>query len=238
MYRRNRSVYDERRIQRVRKAVDPIGDSKPDWVIIMELMQLLGYDKKYSHPSEIMEEIAGLTPSYGGIDFDKIDETGIQWPCPTKDHPGTKYLHKEAIARGRGLFMPAEYTKSAELPDKDYPFIFTTGRILYHYHTMTMTGKTEGLNKLAPSSYVEINEITANKMGIKDGDQVKLSSRRGEVITTAHITEIIDEGVLFMPFHYAQGAANYLTNTVLDEEAKIPELKVAAVRIEKLEERK
>ena len=228
----------ERRIQRVRKAVDPIGDSKPDWVIIMELMQLLGYDKKYSHPSEIMEEIAGLTPSYGGIDFDKIDETGIQWPCPTKDHPGTKYLHKEAIARGRGLFMPAEYTKSAELPDKDYPFIFTTGRILYHYHTMTMTGKTEGLNKLAPSSYVEINEITADKLGIKDGDQVKLSSRRGEVITTAHITEIIDEGVLFMPFHYAQGAANYLTNTVLDEEAKIPELKVAAVRIEKLEERK
>lgn len=223
----------ERRVQRVRKAIEPVGDSKPDWQILMDLMNGLGDSCRYKNPAEIMDEIAGLTPQYGGIDFGRIDTMGIQWPCPSKDHPGTPYLHKEAIARGRGLFMPAEYTQSAEQPDKDYPFIFTTGRILYHYHTMTMTGRVEGLNKLAPRSYVEINEITAQKMGIQDGDEVKLSSRRGEITTYAKVTEIIDEDVLFMPFHYAQGAANYLTNTALDAESKMPELKVAAVRIEK-----
>ncbi len=226
----------ERRVQRVRKAVEPLGDSKPDWLILMELMKQLGFKKSYKQPSEIMEEIASVTPSYGGIDFDRIDKTGIQWPCPAKDHPGTKYLHKEAVARGRGLFMPAGYVESAELPDSEYPFIFTTGRILYHYHTMTMTGKTEGLNKLAPHSYVEINEVTANKMGIKEGDRVRLASRRGQIETFARITEIIDEGILFMPFHYAQGAANYLTNTAIDAESKMPELKVAAVNMERLDQ--
>lgn len=224
----------ERRIQRVRKAIDPIGNSKPDWKILMDIMNSLGYNKKYFHPSEIMDEIAKLTPQYGGINYDRIEEQGIQWPCPDFDHDGTKYLHKAAIARGRGLFMPAEYTKSAEMTDKEYPFIFTTGRILYHYHTRTMTGRVEGLNALAPESYVEINETTAAKWGIKEGDKVRLTSRRGEIITSARITDIIDEGVLFMPFHYAEGAANYLTNTALDPTAKIPELKVAAVRMAKV----
>lgn len=224
----------ERRIQRVRKAIDPIGNSKPDWKILMDIMNSLGYNKKYFHPSEIMDEIAELTPQYGGINYDRIEEQGIQWPCPDTEHEGTKYLHKAAIARGRGLFMPAEYTKSAEMTDKEYPFIFTTGRILYHYHTRTMTGRVEGLNALAPESYVEINETTAAKWGISEGDKVRLTSRRGEIITSARITDIIDEGVLFMPFHYAEGAANYLTNTALDPTAKIPELKVAAVRMTKV----
>lgn len=224
----------ERRVQRVRKAIDSIGESRPDWKIIMDIMNELGYKKKYLNPSDIMDEISTVTPQYGGIDYKRIEDKGIQWPCLDKEHPGTKYLHKTAIARGRGLFMPAEYVKSAELPDREYPFIFTTGRILYHYHTMTMTGRVEGLNRLAPHSYVEINEITARKMGIQDGDEVRLNSRRGEIKTSARITDIIDEGVLFMPFHYAQGAANYLTNNALDDIAKIPELKVAAVRMEKI----
>ena len=223
----------ERRVQRVRKAINPIGNSKPDWQILMEIMNSLGHNKKYFHPSEIMDEISALTPQYAGINYDRLEGEGIQWPCPDTDHQGTQYLHKVAIARGRGLFMPAEYTKSAELPDKDYPFIFTTGRILSHYHTSTMTGRVEGLNALAPESYVEINETTAAKWEINEGDKIRLTSRRGEIITSARITDIIDEDVLFMPFHYAEGAANYLTNTALDPTAKIPELKVAAVRMAK-----
>jgi formate dehydrogenase alpha subunit len=224
----------ERRVQRVRKAIESVGDSKPDWQILMELMNRLGYSKKYLDPSEIMEEIRTVTPQYGGITYDRIEEDGIQWPCPDVDHPGTKYLHKAAIARGRGLFMPIDHRDSAELADSEYPFIFTTGRILYHYHTRTMTGRVEGLNKISSESYVEINEVTANKLGIADGEKVRLASRRGKIITKAKITDIIDENVLFMPFHFAEGAANYLTNTELDSIAKIPELKVAAVRIEKL----
>lgn len=224
----------ERRVQKVRKAIEPIGDSKPDWLILMELMNKLGYSKKYLHPSEIMEEIRTVVPQYGGITYERIEKEGLQWPCPDINHPGTKYLHKKAIARGRGLFMAVDHRDSAELPDSEYPFIFTTGRILYHYHTRTMTGRVEGLNKISSESYVEINEVTANKLGIVDGEKVSLSSRRGNIITRAKITDIIDENILFMPFHFAEGAANYLTNTKLDSIAKIPELKVAAVKIEKL----
>ncbi len=226
----------ERRIQRVRKAIKPVGDCKPDWKILMDIMNLLGYNRKYLEPSEIMDEIASLTPSYGGIEYRRLENSmGIQWPCPHKKHEGTKYLHKDVIARGKGLFMPAEQVDSAEMPDKEYPFVFMTGRILYHYHTRTMTGRVEGLNQKAPSSYVEINEINANKMGIVDGEIVKLTSRRGEVEVAAKVTDTIDEDVLFMPFHFAEAAANYLTNTALDPIAKIPELKVAAVKMEKIQ---
>lgn len=224
----------ERRVQRVRKAIDPTGDAKPDWKILMELMNRLGYSKKYLHPSEIMEEIRTVTPQYAGITYDRLEQEGIQWPCSDVKHPGTKYLHKASIARGRGLFMPVDHRDSAEVTDSEYPYIFTTGRILYHYHTRTMTGRVEGLNKISSKSYVEINEVTANKLGIFDGEKVRLSSRRGSITTLAKVTDIIDENVLFMPFHFAEGAANYLTNTELDPIAKIPELKVAAVKIEKL----
>lgn len=227
----------ERRIQRVRKAINPPGDAKPDWKILMEIMNSVGYNKKYMNPSDIMDEIASLTPSYGGVNYKRLeDHMGLQWPCLDGDHPGTTYLHKAAIARGRGLFMPSHQVDSAEMPDKEYPFVFTTGRILYHYHTRSMTGRVEALNKKAPSGYVEINEDTANKMGIKDGELVRLTSRRGKVEVPARITNIVSENVLFMPFHFAEGAANYLTNTALDPIAKIPELKVAAVRLEKVAE--
>jgi formate dehydrogenase alpha subunit len=228
----------ERRVQRVRKAIEPLGDSKPDWKILMEIMNYLGYEKRYLNPSEIMDEIASVTPSYGGISYARLENGGIQWPCPDKEHPGTKYLHKATISRGSGLFMPSEYVESAELPDHDYPYVLTTGRILYHYHTRTMTGRVEGLNKLAPSSYVEINEETANRLGIKDGDRVQITSRRGQIQTEARITEIVDDGVLFIPFHFADGAANYLTNSAMDPIAKISELKVAAVKIEKVNDNK
>lgn len=224
----------ERRVQRVRKAIDPVGQSKADWQIIMEIMNHLGYKKTYAHPSEIMDEIASLTPSYAGITFDRLEKGGIQWPCTNKDHPGTKYLHKDGMARGKGLFMPIEYTESAELTDREYPYVFTTGRILYQYHTRTMTGRVEGINKIAPSSYVEISEVDASRLGINDGDKVRLTSRRGQIVTTARVSELVDENVLFMPFHFADGAANYLTNSATDPIAKISEVKVAAVKIEKV----
>ena len=221
----------ERRVQRVRKAIEPVGAAKADWVILMELMNALGYAKTYNNPAEIMEEIASLTPSYGGINYARLEQGSLQWPCPNAEHPGTKYLHKDAIARGKGLFKAVEYKQSAELPDADYPLVLTTGRNLYHYHTRTMTGKSKGLNSICPESYLEINPVTAGQLGVKDGEKVAVSSRRGEIVTTAKLTGKIKEGVVFMPFHFAEGAANVLTNPALDPIAKIPEYKVCAVSI-------
>ena len=224
----------ERRIQRVRKAINPPGLAKADWKILLDIMNLMGDNSSYKNPSEIMDEIASLTPSYAGVTYERLEKVGLQWPVPNKEHPGTKYLHKAAIARGRGLFMPTEYVESAEMPSAEYPYILTTGRILYHYHTMTMTGREDGLNQLAPESFVEINETTANKLDIVDGEMIRLTSRRGELEVKARVLDTIDEGVVFMPFHYTEGKANLLTNSVVDDIAKIPELKVAAVKIEKL----
>ena len=224
----------ERRIQRIRKAIEPVGESKADWQILMELINRTGIDTKYSDPSEIMDELALLTPIYGGISYDRIKEIGLQWPCPTKEHPGTKYLHKDTFSRGKAIFKPVEYIKSAELPDKEYPHILTTGRILYQYHTRTMTGKIDGLTQIAPESYVEINPEMANRLDLKNGEQVCVTSRRGEITTKVRVTDIVEDGVIFIPFHFADGAANYLTNTAVDATAKIPELKVCAVRIDKI----
>jgi formate dehydrogenase major subunit len=225
----------ERRIQRVRKAIEPVGESKPDWVILMEIMNKLGYNKTYNNPMEIMEEIASVTPSYGGIDYERIEEEGIQWPCPSKDHPGTKFLHKGKFSRGKGLFNAIEYTPSVELADDEYPLVLTTGRILYQYHTRTMTDKSEGLTKIAPESYIEMNPKLAAELKIEDGEKVKVSSRRGEIFTKAKVTDTITNNVVFIPFHYAEGAANVLTNAdSLDKKAKIPELKVCAVKVDKI----
>lgn len=225
----------ERRVQRVRKAVEPIGNSKPDWIIIMEIMNRLGMEKKYNHPSEIMKEINHLTPEYGGITYDRIEELGIQWPCLDENHPGTKYLHKGEFDRGKALFVTVDNISSAELADIHYPFIMTTGRVLFQYHTMTMTGKVEELNKKAPKSYIEINTATVDRLGLKDGDKVRVSSRRGSITTTVKATDIIDEEILFMPFHFSDAKVNYLTNPEVDPLAKIPELKVAAVNVEKVD---
>ncbi len=222
----------ERRVQRIRKAIDPPGAAKADWEIIMHVMNRLGYDKQYRNAAEIMDEAASVTPAYGGISFARLEQGGIQWPCPNADHPGTKFLHKGGFARGKGLFKPAEYIPSAELPDAEYPFILSTGRILYHYHTKTMTGKVDGLNNLFPGSFIEIHPAAARKLGIKDGEKVKVASRRGEVLSVAKVTDKLEENVLFMPFHFVDGAANRLTNKALDPVAKIPEFKVCVARIE------
>jgi formate dehydrogenase alpha subunit len=223
----------ERRVQRVRKAIEPIGNSKPDWWITCGLGQKMGAKGfNFAHPSEIMDEIASLTPSYGGISYKRLEKGGLQWPCPTKDHPGTPILHTRKFTRGKGKFIPLEYKPPMELPDKKYPLVLTTGRSLYHFHTGTMTRRVEGLNILKGES-IEINPADAKALGVKDGEKVKVSSRRGEVLAKAKVTETSPAGVVFMTFHFAESPANMLTNPVVDPVAKIPEYKVCAVRVER-----
>jgi formate dehydrogenase alpha subunit len=226
----------ERRVQRVRRAIEPVGNSKPDWWIFCQIARKLGakgFD--FDNPSQIMEEIASLTPSYGGINYNRLETCGIHWPCPTEDHPGTPILHMTRFACGLGRFMPLAYRPSAELPDKDYPLILTTGRSLYHYHTGTMTRKVTGLNAIEPEGVVEINPADASSLKIAHGDKVKVISRRGEVITKAKLTERSPAGVVYMTFHFAESVTNILTNPALDPVSKTPEFKVCAVRIERAE---
>jgi predicted molibdopterin-dependent oxidoreductase YjgC len=190
-----------------------------------------GFD--FKNASQIMEEIASLTPSYGGISYKRLEKSSLQWPCPTPEHPGTPILHTQQFTRGKGQFIPLEYKPPMELPDKQYPLVLTTGRSLYHFHTGTMTRKVAGLNVLKKEEEVEINPADAAKLGIADGDRVKVASRRGEVVAKANVTEVSPAGVVFMTFHFAESPANRLTNPALDPVAKIPEYKVCAVRVEK-----
>jgi predicted molibdopterin-dependent oxidoreductase YjgC len=228
----------ERRIQRVRQAIEPVGNSKPDWWIICQLARkMCDNDFDFEHPSEVMEEIARLTPSYGGVNYERLEECGLQWPCPTRDHPGTPILHVGRFVCGLGKFTPLQYKPPAELPDKDYPLVLTTGRNLYHYHTGTMTRKVAGLNTIEPEGVIEINPADASSLKIKDGDMVKVVSRRGEIAAKTKITEKSPPKVVYMTFHFAESAANLLTNSALDPVAKIPEFKVCAVKIERVKEK-
>ena len=224
----------DRMVQMGRKAIEPIGESRPDQQIICSLAKGMGSTEfEYSSPADVMDEIASLTPIYGGIIYDRLRETGLQWPCPSQDHPGTPYLHKGKFSRGKGSFAALEFKEPAELPDEDYPLILTTGRMYFHFHTGTMTRRTEILNREIPTGYVEINPVDAEKLDIADGELVLAQSRRGEIKIKALITKKVPEGVVFIPFHFAECAANVLTNPALDPVAKIPEFKVAAVRIMK-----
>ena len=224
----------ERRVQRVRKAIDPVGNSQSDWWITSQIAKRMGSkDFDYTHPSRIMEEISRLTPSYGGITYDRLETAGLQWPCPTKDHPGTPILHVDGFIRGKGKLVPLKYRPPAESPDKDYPLILTTERSLYQYHTGTMTRKIAGLNVFRGEELVEINPLDAKKLQIADGEKIKVISRRGEVKAKAKVTPVSPPGVVCMSFHFAESPTNTITNPALDPVAKIPELKVCAVRIEK-----
>jgi formate dehydrogenase alpha subunit len=228
-------VNTERRIQRVRKAIEPIGNAKPDWWIICQLAQKMGKANgfTFNSPAEIMDEIAKVTPSYGGISYQRLEAGGIQWPCPTAEHPGTPILHTKMFTRGKGKFMPLEYRPCAEPTDQDYPLILTTGRIIFHYHTGTMTRRVKGLNAFRNEEFVEINPQDAGSLGIAEGDRVKVISRRGEVAAKAKVTDVSPPGVVFMTFHFPESPTNRLTNPAIDPVAKIPEFKVCAVRIEK-----
>lgn len=224
----------ERRVQRVRKAVTLPGEARLDTDIFIDIMNRMGYPQPHLTSAEIMDEIASVTPSFGGISHARLDagET-LQWPCPSQDHPGTPIMHVGRFSRGLGWFYPAEYVPSAELPDEDYPIILMTGRILYHYTTRAMTGKTPGLMEIEGKSFIEMNFKDADALGIKNGDKVKVSSRRGQIESTARVGRKVSQGESWMPFHFPDGNCNWLTNPALDKYARIPEYKVCAIKIEK-----
>lgn len=225
----------ERRVQLLRKALEPLGNSRPDWQIVCEVARRMGGKGfEYSSPREIMEEIAELTPQYGGITYERLESKGLQWPCPLEDHPGTKYLHAEMFTRGKGKFVPLEYRPPTEQPDQQYPLILTTGRSMYHFHTGTMTRKAEGLNEMQSEEEMEISPTDAGLLGIAGGDTVRVSSRRGEVTVKAKVTDHSQPGVVFMTFHFAETRTNLLTNPAVDPVSKIPELKVCAVRVDRV----
>lgn len=225
----------ERRVQKARKAVPPPGKARPDWEITCQIARKIG--KKgfdFTSASEVWDEMASLTPMFAGISYERLDKTGgIQWPCPDKDHPGTPILHTMSFTCGEGRFQALHYRPPAELPDDEYPLILSTERSVFHYHTGTMTRRVPGLNKLHPEELVEINPEDASNIGIKDGDWVKVYSRRGEVTTRAKVTDASPKGLISMTFHFAESPANAITSRALDPLAKTPELKVAAVRVEK-----
>jgi len=222
----------ERRVQRVRKAIEPVGQSRSDWEILCDVARRAGYDQmSYNSAGEIMDEVAAVTPIYGGISYERIDQVGLQWPCLDKDHPGTPVLHSGKFSRGLGMFSPAEYRPSVELPDKDYPFLLSTGRCYFHFHTGTMTRRSRLLDREERFPYVEISLEDAKELRIHDRQWIYVATRRGEVKVMARVTDIAKKGVLFMPFHFEEGPANLLTINALDPVAKIPEFKVCAAKI-------
>ncbi len=224
----------ERRVSRVRKAVEPPGEAKADWEIICALSNKMGYNMNYNSVRDIMEEIREVTPSYKGISYDVIEKEGKFWPCPEEGHPGTPILHVQGFPIGKGKFFPVEYKPPAENVDADYPYWLTTGRLLFHYHTGSMTRRVDGLNRIAPECFVEISLEDADKLGVREGDFVEVESRRGKIKAKVKISDRSPVGVVFIPFHFKESPANTLTNPALDPVAGIPEFKVCAVRISKV----
>jgi formate dehydrogenase alpha subunit len=227
----------DRRVQRVRQAHAPRGDSRPDWQIICDLAQRietkLGRTTAkwtYSSPEQVFAEMASVVPDFAGVTYERIDKVGLQYPIWDKNHPGTPFLFAESFPRGRGKFTPLDYVPAVEPVDDEYPFILTTGRLLEHWHGGTMTRHSQ-LNTLYPEARVEIHPADAEIHGISDGMAVKVTSRRGEIVVRASVTEKTTVGVVFVPWHFAEAAANLLTIDALDPQAKIPEFKACAVQV-------
>ena len=221
----------ERRVQRVRKAVAPPGEAWDDWKIFCEIATRMGYPMAYDSSQQVMEEISRVTPSYAGISYERIEHEGLHWPCPTAEHPGTPILHGAQFTRGKGLFHAIDYIEPAEMTDADYPLYLTTGRLLYQYHTGTMSMRTSGLNQISPEAFVEISPQDARQLELEEGSLVNIASRRGTIQARIKISRKAVNGTVFIPFHFASAAANRLTNAALDPISGIPEFKVCAVNV-------
>lgn len=221
----------ERRVQRVRKAIEPL-TGKTNWQIIMALSTKMGYPMHYRNTEEIFAEMASLTPSYAGINYSRIEKEGIQWPCPTPDYPGTPFLHAGSFTRGKGLFQAIDHIPPAELPDREYPFLLSTGRVLYHYNVTTPY--SAGIRSLWSEEYAEVNPDDAARLGVETGSKVKVISRRGEVVTRVQVTDRVPPGIIWMSFHYRETPTNVLTSYAVDPVSKTGEYKVCAVKIEKI----
>ena len=221
----------ERRIQLVRRALPPCGESRPEWEVVSDLLSRFGVPADYRSPADVMEEIARVTPIYGGVSYDRLEAGGLQWPCPSRDHPGTGILHAEKFSIGLARFRPVEHKEPFEAPDDEFPLLLTTGRSLYHFHTGTMTRRTSLLEREVPGPYVEMNPEDAQKSGVRNGQKVVVESRRGRLYMDARLTPDVPKGTLFVPFHFNEACANVLTGQALDPQSKIPEFKVTAARI-------
>lgn len=226
----------ERRVQRVRKAVDPPGEARPDWQILCDVATAMGYPMHYTSPAEIWAEIASLTPSMAGITYERIEKIGIQWPCPTPEHPGTSYLHAGRFTRGKGKMHVVVYHPPAETPDDEYPFVLSTGRTLYNYNVGNMTRKNPAIRQKENRNFVEINEADAARLGISQGAFVCVSTRRGSLVVPARVGDRVRPGMLFMPFHFEESCANVLTNNAFDTVTRTGEYKVCAAKIELVSE--
>ncbi len=225
----------ERRVQRVRAALKPQGNARSHWWALNELGKRMGVDMGFQSAAQIFEEVRSLVPAYQGITWDRIEHVGLQWPCPTLEHPGTKFLHMGGkFTRGKGLFSALKYTPPAECPDEEYPMWLSTGRRLWHYHTGTQTHNSVGMDSLCSEEWLEINPADAAKMGIKTGDIVKASSRRGEITLKAWVTDRSPVDLCWTSFHFAEACANELTNDAFDPITNTAEYKACAIRVEKV----
>jgi len=227
----------DRRVQRIGKVIDPPGEAKPDWKVICELADLMGMGEKFNFnsPEEIFEEIRKTVPQYAGITYERLKKAGgIQWPCPKEDHPGTDtmFMEKFTTPDGLGHFQVVEYKQPAEIPDKEYPYVFSNGRLIFHYHSGSMTRKTERLKSEINKAIVEVNDDDAREKGIKAGDAIILKSRRGEIEAIARPTDNIVKGVVFMPWHFSESSPNVLTGPSAGPPSKMPEFKFCAVKME------
>jgi formate dehydrogenase major subunit/formate dehydrogenase alpha subunit len=233
----------ERRVQKINKVIDPVGEGKPDWEIITGLAKRLLKGKNlaenapyaswnYINARSIMDEINALTPSYAGITYDRLQSgEGLQWPCPSIEHPGTPILHINKFARGVGRFTPIDHISPAELPNDEYPWVMSTGRVLYHWHGGQMTRRSKGLMQIYDSALIEVNPDDAINLGLNGKNWVRISSRRGSIQAEALVTDRVPPGMIYANFHFPEASANELTQAVLDPVAKIPEYKITAVKI-------
>ena len=230
-------INTERRVQLIRKAINPPGESKADWEILQALANRFGLNWHYSNTKEIWDEVIKLTPHYfGGMSYERLEKAGLQWPCPTPEHPGTAFLHKDKFSRGIGQFSTVEYRpRAAEAADKEYPFILTTSRQLYHFHTRTMTGKSEGLNHFLSEELMQINPEDAVVLQLRDGDFVNITSRRGSIKSKIQLSEQVPPGLVSLSFHFADTPVNVITDPAVCNMSVVSGLKVTAVRLEKAE---
>ena len=225
----------ERRVQVSRQAMPPVKGCMEEWKVFCEIATRAGYPMSYESPEEILDEINEVTPSYGGITWKRLKSSwGLPWPCPDENHPGTAFLHKDGFTRGLGHFDPREYIPPAEVPDEEYPFVLTTGRVAPQFHTGTMTRKVPILEREAPRALLEMNPEDARALRIREGNLVAVESRRGELHLPVHVTPDVPEGSVFSTFHYREGNINELTICALDPVAKIPEYKSCAVSIRRV----
>ncbi len=229
-------VNSERRVNRVRAACPPPGEAMPNWWIFTEIARRMGQDWPSKSARELWDnEISVLSPNLAGIKYRRLENDGLQWPCPNEDHPGTCFLHKDGqFTCGLGVFSPIDWTPPAEVPDEEYPLVLSTGRRLYHYHTRTQTGRCEGLNDMLPEETADISYADARARGISQGEMIRVKSRRGEIRVKARVTPEVPPGMVWMAFHFREGNANFLTNAVFDPVSLTAEYKACAVRVEKI----